>query len=64
MQRDCVAVPFNLVIPEPQHPVAVRLEVAIAFKIQLALAVLPAIGFNDQFLLMTDKIDNIGAIGS
>ena len=53
----------DLIIPETQHSVAVRIEESSAFGVGcdgLSLAVLAAIHFNDDAFLVTREVDEVG----
>jgi hypothetical protein len=51
----------NLAIPEPQDREAARDQPSVSGLVVIALGMLAAINFNDQFVLETDEIDNVAA---
>jgi hypothetical protein len=50
-------------IPKSQHLISLRRERGIAGAVFWIICMLPAIDLNDELLLATNKIDDIGADG-
>ena len=55
--QHAVAIAQHVVIPEAEHAIAFRREPSVAFGITRVLGVLPAIDFDDEALVMADKIN-------
>lgn len=58
---DCnhaIGIDENVVIPETQHPIALRLKESRPDNISLAVGVLTTVDFDDQLCLEADKIDD------
>ena len=51
----------NISVPEPANAKALRTQPRIALFIMGTLIVLTAVGFEDQFVRKTDKIDDVSA---
>ncbi len=51
----------HFIIPEPDHPEALRLKKTRPFRIRLGIRMLPTVNLNNQTPFQAEKVDNIGA---
>jgi hypothetical protein len=57
--KNTLAIFEHIRIPEPQHPIALRLQPAIARYVALRFRMLAAIQFDHQSPLVTHKVDDV-----
>jgi hypothetical protein len=59
--QDPLGISQHIIIPEPEHSILMSGEPSIAYRITLVRRMLPAIHLDNESLLATDKIDNVGS---
>lgn len=60
VDKDLVDIHVDLLVPEAKDAIPERGQIAVAMFVAAVLGMLKAVQFDDQFLIRTDKIDDIG----
>ncbi len=59
--QHAVHICHHVIIPDPQYPIIVFAQPAVAHDVFCVALMLPAVKFNDQSLLAAEEIDNVTA---